>query len=222
MCLLLPRHLQIYYSDSCQTIHYINRAIIGPLLAPSMSPIHILVWICACAFQVINGLSIGGWLAGHGPTTRADWSSAQDYKVAGRIELGMIIFFLGLLGNIYHDDELREIRRAALRKQKDATAAAPAPAKDASTTTSAHDTRVYQIPENGLFRWIFYPHYLLEWVEWLGFWIIGGVACLPARTFLLNEVATMLPRAIQGRQWYIRRFGREKVAGRKAIIPGIL
>lgn len=51
---------------------------------------------------------------------------------------------------------------------------------------------------------------------------MGGSACVPARNFVLNEVATMLPRALKGRQWYMQRFGKEKVGGRKAIIPGIL
>jgi 3-oxo-5-alpha-steroid 4-dehydrogenase 1 len=32
----------------------------------------------------------------------------------------------------------------------------------------------------------------------------------------------MLPRAVQGKRWYVERFGEEKVGGRKAIIPGFL
>ena len=78
-----------------------------------MSPIHPLVWICAIGFQMFNALSIGGWLAGHGPTTAGDW--------AGRylsMEIGLVIWAWGLLGNIFHDDDLREIRRAADRKQQ--------------------------------------------------------------------------------------------------------
>ncbi|KAB8300840.1 hypothetical protein EYC80_002768 [Monilinia laxa] len=200
-------------------IHYINRAVIGPLISPSMSPIHILVWLAAIAFQITNATSLGCYFAGYGPTTRADWKpiSGNPYVNGARIELGMMIFFLGLVTNIFHDDELREIRRSALRKQ--------ASQKDASTGKNKGNTKVdkvYMIPQNGLFNYILYPHYFCEWIEWAGFFIMAGSGCVPARNFLVNEVTTMLPRALQGKAWYVKRFGKEKVGSRKAILPGIL
>ena len=82
--------------------------------------------------------------------------------------------------------------------------------------------KVYMVPENGLFRVVLFPHYLCEWVEWCGFWMVGGLACVPARTFVVNEVATMLPRAVQGKRWYLERFGKDKVDGKKAVIPGLI
>ncbi|RDL37768.1 putative steroid 5 alpha-reductase [Venustampulla echinocandica] len=155
------------------TIHYINRAILGPLLAPSMSPIHPLVWIAALAFQLTNGLSIGGYLGGYGPTASSSWHLAHS-----RIGLGLLVWTLGLAGNIYHDEVLRQIRRPSQSNKKN---------------PNVH--KVYKIPTGGLFKYVLYPHYLCEWIEWLGFWIIGGWACVPARNFVVNEVATMLPRA---------------------------
>ena len=127
-----------------------------------------------------------------------------------------MLFALGFLGNIYHDDELREIRRAAARSQQ----RKQADQQDPKKTTSVD--KVYMMPENGLFRLVLYPHYLCEWCEWAGFWMIGGLGCVPARAFLVNEIASMLPRAIRGKQWYINRFGKEKVGDRKAVIPGII
>jgi 3-oxo-5-alpha-steroid 4-dehydrogenase 1 len=189
-----------------------------------MSPIHPFVWLAAIFFQVINGLSIGSYLGGYGPATRAAWqTSGNNYRVGGRMELGMMIWGLGFVGNILHDDELREIRRAALRNQKKgAEAADESPGKRKAGAEQKGVDKVYMIPENGLFRWIFYPHYLCEWIEWSGFWLMAGSGCTPARNFVLNEIATMLPRALQGKIWYEERFGKEKTAGRKAIIPGIL
>ncbi|RAL65507.1 hypothetical protein DID88_001073 [Monilinia fructigena] len=69
-------------------IHYINRAIIGPLISPSMSPIHILVWLAAIAFQITNATSLGCYFAGYGPITRADWKpiSGNPYVNGARIE----------------------------------------------------------------------------------------------------------------------------------------
>lgn len=185
---------------------------------------HPVVWVFALVFQLMNATQLGGWLAGYGPTSKEEWMSFRvDYKTGGRMEFGLMIFFLGFVGNMWHEDELREIRRAAARNQKRrAETAAASTGKGKAVGGKTSVDKVYMIPQNGLFNFVFYPHYLLEWIEWAGFWIMGGPNCIPARTFLLNEIATMLPRAIQGKNWYIKRFGMEKVAGRKAVIPGLL
>ena len=192
------------------TIHYIYRAILSPLvLNPSMSPIHPIVFILAFAWQVINGLSLGGWLGGYGPTTVHDW--------AGRlytIEIGLIIWGWSFMANIFHDDDLREIRRSALRRQREKATAENKPIEGVD--------KLYMLPKNGLFHYVMFPHYLCEWVEWAGFWMVGGLGCAPARTFLLNEIATMLPRALSGRRWYVEKFGKERVGTRKAVIPGLI
>jgi len=175
-----------------------------------MAPMHFLVWFFALCFQLINATTIGGWLGGFGPVTKEDWVGSGL-----RFEVGMMIFGIGLLSNMYHDDKLREIRRAAARIQKRR--------QDSQDEGEAKRVdKVYMIPQNGLFRVILFPHYLCEWVEWCGFWMIGGMAFVPGRAFVLNEVATMLPRAIQGRRWYVERFGKDKIEGRAAIIPGLI
>lgn len=112
---------------------------------------------------------------------------------------------------MYHDDELREIRRVAAKEVEQKK-------KQGVKDVKKH----YEVPEGGLFRWVLYPHYLCEWIEWAGFWMIGGLACAPARVFLVNEVATMMPRALAGRRWYVERFGKEKIGGRRAVLPGLL
>ncbi|KAL8848117.1 MAG: hypothetical protein Q9221_006837 [Calogaya cf. arnoldii] len=194
------------------SIHYIYRAIISPLfLNPSMSPIHPFILVSALSFQVINGTCIGGYLAGYGPSTQDDWAGATI-----RIQSGLLIFFAGFLGNMYHDDELREIRRAAARNQKRKAEA------QGDKSNEGKVDKVYEVPQNGLFRLVLYPHFFCEWIEWCGFWIIGGLACVPARTFVINEITTMTPRALTGKKWYIKRFGKEKVGSRRAVIPGLI
>ncbi|KAL8700717.1 MAG: hypothetical protein Q9224_000836 [Gallowayella concinna] len=163
------------------------------------------------SFQVINGTSIGGYLAGYGPTTQQDWAGTTI-----RIQLGLLIFFAGFLGNIYHDDELREIRRAAARKQT-----RKAETQGERSKVGKVD-KVYEVPENGLFRLVLYPHFFSEWIEWCGFWVVGGWGCVPARTFLINEVTTMTPRALSGRRWYVARFGKERIGTKRAVIPGLI
>ncbi|GAB7361534.1 hypothetical protein MBLNU230_g1588t2 [Neophaeotheca triangularis] len=214
----LPRTLQLpdplpwqnHTMATLYLIHYSYRAILAPLLLnPSMSPIHPLVALSASCWQITNALCLGGWLAGHGPTTQADWSGNLYH-----VEIGLVVWGWSLLANIFHDDDLREIRRAALRRQKARAEKEGVPVEGVE--------KLYSVPKNGLFRFVLYPHYLCEWCEWFGFWVISGFACQPARSFLVNEVATMLPRALQGRQWYLEKFGRERVGGRKAVIPGLL
>ena len=195
-----------------KTVHYIYRALLAPLyLNPSMSPIHVSVWASALGFQLVNATNIGGWLAGYGPTTQEEWAGT-----APRIEVGMMIFAVALMSNVYHDDELREIRRAAARKQSQKQNS------QGKGKVGSNVAKVYMIPENGLFRTVLFPHYFCEWIEWCGFWMVGGLACGPARTFVINEVATMLPRALQGRRWYIERFGKDKIGGKRAVIPGVI
>ena len=191
-----------------------------------MSPIHPVLFLAALGFQLCNATCLGGWLAGYGPVTAAEW---RDRRLA--VVTGAIVFAVGLLGNMYHDDQLREIRRAAAREM---------PRREDRSDDENHDddgadrdgekrrkkrrsmAKVYAVPETGLFRWVLYPHYLCEWIEWAGFWLIGGWACVPARCFLINEVASMLPRAVMGRRWYVQRFGREKVGSRKAVVPWMI
>ncbi|KAF2002757.1 3-oxo-5-alpha-steroid 4-dehydrogenase [Amniculicola lignicola CBS 123094] len=194
----------------CFVIHYLYRALISPLfLNPSMSPIHPIPWLGAFAFQVFNSISIAGWIAGYGPSTADDWAGNH-----WAMKIGLVVWALGLLGNMFHDDVLREIRRAADRKQREEAKQSGKP------LDGVH--KVYLIPERGLFRHVLFAHYLCEWVEWAGFWMVGGWNCHPARAFLLNEVSTMYPRALQGKRWYVKKFGKEMVGGRKAIIPGLI
>ncbi|KAF2155695.1 3-oxo-5-alpha-steroid 4-dehydrogenase [Myriangium duriaei CBS 260.36] len=192
-------------------IHYVYRAWLYPLMAPSMSPIHPLPFLGAILFNVLNGLSIGGWTGGYGPTTVEEWSESGTIY---RLEIGMVIWGWSLLAVIFHDDDLREIRRAAGRIQKEKAEKEGGKAQGVD--------KVYMVPKNGLFKFILYPHYFCEWIEWTGYWIIGGWGFGPARTFLINEISAMLPRAVRGRRWYIEKFGKEKIGSRKAVIPGIL
>ena len=183
---------------------------------------HVLVWAFALSFQLVNGTCIGGWLAGYGPRTWADWEAdswpLSPKLVSSRIEVGMMIWGVFLLLNMFHDDDLREIRRAAARNQKKRAAEKDEKGKGEGKGVD----KVYMIPKNGLFKFILYPHFFCEWIEWAAYWMIGGKNCVPARTFVMNEVATMLPRAVQGKRWYLERFGKEKVGGKKAVIPGVI
>jgi 3-oxo-5-alpha-steroid 4-dehydrogenase 1 len=49
----------------------------------------------------------------------------------------------------------------------------------------------------------------------------GPVNFLPAAMFVVNEIATMGPRALQGKRWYSKKFGDRAPRERKAVVPGV-
>lgn len=177
-----------------------------------MAPIHASIWSAALMFQLVNATCVGSWLAGYGPVTEADWAARVP---TWQFVAGTALFYLGLAANFYHDDELREIRWREQRRQERIAA------ESGSKTPAGGIREHYEIPKAGLFKYMLYPHYFVEWLEWTGFYIACGLDCVPARMFVLNEVAAMLPRAVRGKQWYIQRFGEEKIKGKWAVIPGI-
>lgn len=194
-------------------LHYAYRALLFPFLQPSMSPLHAVIWLSALAFQLTNGLLLGAWLAAYGPTTQSAWASSSSSSSTLQFAAGIALFYVGLAANYYHDDELREIRRRERARQ--------ARAKDGSNQKKRGVDKHYEIPQGGLFKVMLYPHYFVEWVEWFGFWMAAGWGCAPARCFLFNEIASMLPRAVKGKQWYVEKFGEDKIKGRWAVIPGV-
>ena len=195
-------------------VHYTYRALLFPFLQPSMSPLHAVVWCAGLAFQLFNGTCLGSWLAAYGPTTQAEWAAQlagpfPTLQFAG----GVALFCAGLAANYYHDDELRDIRRRESARQARL-------ARERGSSVKAVNTH-YEIPRAGLFTIMLYPHYFVEWIEWLGFYAAAGWSCVPARCFFVNEVAAMLPRAVRGKQWYLEKFGEEKIKDKWAVIPGV-
>ncbi|KAF7845928.1 hypothetical protein BT93_L0008 [Corymbia citriodora subsp. variegata] len=205
--------------------HYTNRAIITPLfLAPSMSPIHPTVAASMVIFQYFNSSVLACWLV----------YTHHDY-VLGSVQLpnthsplafaGLVVFLLGAAGNISSENALFSLRRAAARRKAKAEG-------KAQITYS----KVYVVPPvEGYFSRVLYPHYSLEWLEWMGYWILGGACglgwgtgftgyakCSGALWFLFMEISVMLPRAVKGLTWYEQKFGKRALAGRKAAIPGVI
>lgn len=194
-------------------LHYLNRALITPLfIAPSMSPIHASVTGMMSTFQFINSANLGCWLVysardkgGENDTPLLSWLSV----------LGFVLYFGGLAGNIVAENKLFSLRREAAKRK----------AKSEGKAVVTYD-KVYTIPPaEGLYTYILYPHYVLEWFEWIGVWVLGGAWGLgwgnnsAALWFVINELAAMAPRAYDGKLWYETKFGKREVAGRAGTIP---
>lgn len=183
-----------------------------PFLQPSIAPINIGVWLLAFGFQMANATCLGSWLAAYGPTTEAAWASQSSVL---QFSLGILVFYVGLSSNFFHDEELRDIRRREASRQEHIRR------QQGSKGHGAGLGKHYEIPQQGLFRYMLYPHYFSEWIEWAGFWMAAGWSCSPALAFLMNEIFSMFPRAVNGRAWYVQKFGKDKIGKRWTVIPGV-
>ncbi|KAN0063484.1 hypothetical protein ACQY0O_003931 [Thecaphora frezii] len=152
--------------------------------------------------------------------------------------LGLAGWTVGFASNVWHDEILLDLRRpkaADGRNDKD-DAVRPGEATQNKTKPK------YAIPYGGLYRFISYPNYASEWVEWFSYslaalhalplfsgtsmWSVAGVrelgatlVSMPPLLFALVEVSVMLPRAVNGHRWYKKRFGERYPKERKAVVP---
>lgn len=218
----------------CFLLHYTNRAIINPLRTPSRSKSHIIVPLSAITFNVINGSLMGSYLSS------SDACNFLSARSPVPFYLGLVLWALGFVGNIMHDEILLDIRRKANSKGK----------------SKAEAGEHYAIPHGGLYTLVSYPNYLCEWLEWLGFAIAASpfpfaidnistasISFLdpkfyitiinepgylfapnlsPPWIFFISEILVMLPRAYRGHQWYKSKFGTSYPEQRRAVIPFVL
>ena len=202
-------------------LHYINRAVITPLfVAPSISPINPIVSLFMALFQFMNSGSIAGWLCYDSQRRTIDSSIPDSPAILSFLSVvGMSLFLTGLAGNISAEWHLFELRKGAAKRK----------AKSEGKAIVTYD-KVYVIPEaKGLYKYVLHPHYSLEWIEWIGYWILGGAWGLgwmwpgsAAALFVVNEFASMTPRAVDGLKWYEKKLGKRAIGKRKAVVPGLI
>lgn len=130
-------------------IHYLNRAIISPLRTPSRSKSHLIVPLAAAFFNVINGGLMAAYLSS--PPVIAFLSTAYSRPI---FWIGVLMWGLGLIGNVVHDEILFNIRRKAAAKGK---------AKDTADDKTAAKKEHYAIPHGLLYKYLSYPNYFCEW-----------------------------------------------------------
>jgi 3-oxo-5-alpha-steroid 4-dehydrogenase 1 len=183
-----------------------------------MSPIHPIVASLMVVHQFVNSSNLGCWLVYSTQEIDLQQRSFLSFgSIVGSI-VGLTIFFEGLWRNIMAENTLFNLRRGAAKRK----------AKSEGKAQVTYD-KVYVIPPaEGYFQNILFPHYVWEWIEWAGYWMLGGTwghglgYRSAALWFLLVEVSTMLPRAVAGRSWYEQKFGKRAVGGRAAAFPGLL
>ncbi|KAK8864507.1 hypothetical protein IAR55_001757 [Kwoniella newhampshirensis] len=129
--------------------HYLHRAVVSPLLlSPKRSPLHVTIPLAAAVFNLINAYLLAIGLAFYAPT-RLSW----------RFWLGVTGWAAGFVGNVYHDEILNDLRRPKGKR----LVLADLPEDDDPKAGR------YKIPRGGLFRYVSFPNYLCEWLEWTSF-----------------------------------------------------
>jgi 3-oxo-5-alpha-steroid 4-dehydrogenase 1 len=186
----LPRWNQLL--ASLYVLHYINRAVVTPLfVAPSMSPIHIIIICAAATFNYLNSSALVGWLMGYGTVPAGlvlQNSGAAACSNATTIQtltayipyIGLALFLLGMYGNIGAENTLFKLRREEAHRRV---------AKGEKRAGPDMYSKVYVLPPaSGYFRFVLLPHYSLEWLQWFGFMLMGfGVATTTTTTAAISK-----------------------------------
>ena len=119
-------------------------------------------------------------------------SYTMDYLSNWNFILGVILFIIGMRINMQSDTILLSLRSK---------------------------NKGYQIPKGGVFKYISYPNYFGEILEWTAFalmtWSWAGFS------FMIWTMANLVPRAIKGHEWYHQQFD-DYPKDRKAIFPFFL
>lgn len=106
---------------------------------------------------------------------------------------GIALFFVGILGNLYHHCQLSKLRSKGERE--------------------------YKIPKGGLFNLVVCPHYLFEILGFIGFSFISQTVY--AFALATGTALYLMGRSYSTRRWYVSKF--ENFPNNvKALIPYIL
>ncbi|CDO78198.1 hypothetical protein BN946_scf184974.g6 [Trametes cinnabarina] len=189
-----------------------------------------MVPLSAIGFNTLTGLLLGTYLSSPRAAAYLEGAFARP-----RFWAGVTIWALGFVGNIAHDEILLNIRRKAKAKGKarESAEGTGEAGDDNNGKVKKNKQEHYAIPHGLLYRYISYPNYFCEWLEWLGFAFAASPApsfssfaayfttASPPWLFFFSEVFLMLPRAWKGHQWYRNRFP-DYPKERKAVIPFVL
>jgi 3-oxo-5-alpha-steroid 4-dehydrogenase 1 len=192
-------------------------------------------------------------------------SPAAEKHLTGAFErplfwFGVTLWAFGFAGNILHDEILLNLRRKTTKRRESSKDNANTNASDKSETINGDASQPkesggqkqhhYAIPHGYLYKYISYPNYFCEWVEWAGFALAaspfpfcfssagpavsaafpGVVSVLPKWSltsltspwlFFYMEVFLMLPRAVKGHAWYHDKFP-DYPKERKVVVPFLL
>jgi 3-oxo-5-alpha-steroid 4-dehydrogenase 1 len=226
---------------SLYLLHYLNRALISPLRSPSRSNSHLIVLTSGIAFNLPNGFLLASFL-----TSASNAVYLSRALSSPRFWTGVALWLAGFVGNLYHDEILLNIRRKAIAKGK------AKELEDGKQPRQLHYAiphgGLYSVVSypNYFCEWIEWFGFALAASPIPNFALLPSANSLlvaargarpiemghlfvpfadsvsPPWAFFLLEIATMVPRAVRGHQWYHKRFKESYPRERRAVIPWLL
>jgi len=174
-------------------LHYIQRSLIYPLRIRGGAPMPTFIFASALTFCAWNGYMQVRDLM-HLSCQDEEVFSQSDARLRNPVfYLGLALFFGGFVANLHSDAILRKLRKPG--------------------------ETGYKIPRGGLFEYVSGANFCAEIFEWFGFALAAGTpAALAFAVFTFSNIA---PRAHAHHQWYLKKFGDDYPANRKAVIPFI-
>ena len=171
-------------------IHYFQRSFIFPLLLRGKGKMPITIVLMGITFNTLNSYIIASWLFYYVPDSyyTMEWLSSPAFII------GVSMFFLGMIINLYSDHIIRNLRKP-------------------------NDSKHY-IPKKGLYKYVTSANYFGELTEWIGYAILTWS---PAGfLFAIWTFANLAPRAKSLTAKYEEEFGDEyKSLRKKHLIPFI-
>ena len=176
-------------------IHYGNRGFLFPLFmrVPRGSSASFSLMVVAFGWLAtsLHGYLHARFFSGEGLGTHY----TTDWLCDPRFLCGVTLYYAALIGNIHSDAILRRLR---------------------TKEEIASGTRVYRIPQGGLFRFVTNPSYFTELLAWAG-WALATWSLAGVYIFLMS-VANLIPRAVSTHRWYRERFS-DYPPERRVLIP---
>lgn len=117
----------------------------------------------------------------------------EKYSIVASSIIGLMVFLFGEIGNLYHHYLLKKLRN------------------DSNSE--------YQIPREGLFKYVSCPHYLFEIISWIGIALMSKY--LISFGVISFTVFYLVARSINTTKWYKEKFPNYP-ENRKSIVPFLL
>jgi len=140
----------------------------------------------------MNGYLMGSYLSS--PYARMFLNEIYTFQRPS-FYVGLGLWLVGFVGNIVHDEILLDIRRKAKSKgkgkaDKDGDKNKSKNDQNDNGTGQIREKEHYAIPYGLLYRYISYPNYFCEWIEWFGFALAAAPLPIePSWSALANAAA---------------------------------
>jgi 3-oxo-5-alpha-steroid 4-dehydrogenase 1 len=185
-------------------------------------------------FNAANGFAMGSYLSS--PSAR---TYLQDACCHPAFYVLLVMWAIAFISNIAHDEILYEIRRKAKKQSTEKRSG-----KDGNKVVLSANQQYYGIPYGLLYKYISFPNYLCELLEWSAFAlaaaplpplakVLESISALSLDSllhanippefahpylFLIGTLLPMVPRAYRAHRWYHKTFPSYPKE-RKVIVP---